>query len=374
MTILSPLRYPDSSSVVGMSRRGWWLIILNVLIPGSAQVVAGNRRLGRFGLIATLTLWAIVIALTVTWFVSRAIVLTVLTMDVTLLVAQCVLVAYAVVWIVLTIDTLRLARLIRALPSARVLIAGFATVMLVGVAGTASYAAYLVGVQRGLLGGIFASGPPVPPVDGRYNIMLLGGDSGPDRDGMRPDSISVISVDADTGRSVTIGLPRDLENAPFVANSPMAEKYPKGYGYKDECAVDMCQLNTIFTEVELKRPEFYPNATAAGSRPGVEGMRDAVEGVTGLTIQYYVLIEMQGFADLVDALGGVTVNVAERVPMGAGHDERNNPVKITAWIEPGVQKLDGFHTLWYARSRYLTSDYDRMARQRQVQEAILQQV
>jgi len=374
VTILSPLRHPDSSSAHGMTRRGWWLVVLNLLIPGSVQVLAGNRRLGRFGLLATLALWVVAIAFVVAWLIAPTVVFTVLTLDAALLVAQVVLVAYVVLWMVLTVDTLRLVHLIRAVPTARVFIAAFATLALVGVAGTASYAAYLVGVQRGMLGGIFSAGPVVPPVDGRYNILLLGGDAGPDREGMRPDSISVVSIDATTGKSVTIGLPRDLENAPFAADSPLAKKYPKGYGYRDKCDVDMCQLNSIYVEAELKSSALYPNAVASGSQPGIEAMRDVAEGVTGLTIQYYVLIDMQGFADLVDALGGVTVTVAERVPMGAGHDEQNNPVKITAWIEPGLQKLDGFHTLWYARSRYLTSDYDRMARQRQVQEAILQQV
>jgi anionic cell wall polymer biosynthesis LytR-Cps2A-Psr (LCP) family protein len=98
-----------------------------------------------------------------------------------------------------------------------------------------------------------------------------------------------------------------------------------------------------------------------------------VEGITGLTIQYYALIDMQGFSDMVDALGGIDVDVKRRIGMGSGHDERFNPVPIPEWIEPGQQKLDGYHALWYARSRYQTTDYDRMARQREVQQAVVQQ-
>ena len=52
-----PLRHPDSADEATMGRRGWWLVVLNALIPGSAQVLAGNRRLGRFGLGATLLGW-----------------------------------------------------------------------------------------------------------------------------------------------------------------------------------------------------------------------------------------------------------------------------------------------------------------------------
>ncbi|MBN9170268.1 MAG: transcriptional regulator, partial [Microbacterium sp.] len=56
-----PMRYPDASSPQVMTRRGWWLVVLNFLIPGSAQAVAGNRRLGRIGLGATLALWVLVL-------------------------------------------------------------------------------------------------------------------------------------------------------------------------------------------------------------------------------------------------------------------------------------------------------------------------
>ena len=56
-----PLRHPDSSDPGMMAKRGWWLVALNLLVPGSAQVIAGNRRLGRFGLGATLVAWVLVL-------------------------------------------------------------------------------------------------------------------------------------------------------------------------------------------------------------------------------------------------------------------------------------------------------------------------
>ncbi len=98
-------------------------------------------------------------------------------------------------------------------------------------------------------------------------------------------------------------------------------------------------------------------------------MRDAAEGALGISIQYYVLIDMQGFAELIDALGGITINSPGRYPIN-GDEEGNG---IEGWIEPGVQQMNGYTALWYARSRYGTTDYDRMMRQRQVMEAILQQ-
>ena len=95
---------------------------------------------------------------------------------------------------------------------------------------SAAYGAYLATTASGFLNSVFIAGPTEPPVDGRYNILLLGGDSGPDREGMRPDSISVVSIDAETGQAVTIGLPRDLEYVPFPDDSPLAAVYPEGYG------------------------------------------------------------------------------------------------------------------------------------------------
>ncbi|WP_345763809.1 LCP family protein [Diaminobutyricibacter sp. McL0608] len=370
MTVASPLRYPDAASAKVMTKRAWWLVVLNVLLPGSAQILAGNRRLGRVGIVATLTLWTLLIVAGVTYLLWPMVIYTLFTQTLSLWIVQLVMFAYVVLWVVLTLDTLRLVRLVKTTPNARAWIAAFAVVLLVGIAGTAGYGALVAGSARGALGDIFSAGPSAPPVDGRYNIMLLGGDAGPDRQGMRPDSMSVVSVDAATGQAVTIGLPRNLDPVPFPAASPLHALYPDGYGYEDHCDVDVCQLNSIYTEVSLYKPELYPNATKHNSDPGIESMRDALEGALGITIQYYVLIDMQGFADLVDALGGVDVTVTQKLPIGG--DENLNGV--VSWIEPGKQHMNGYTAQWYARSRHGTSDYDRMARQRQLQDAILKQI
>ncbi|RNE59113.1 LytR family transcriptional regulator [Cryobacterium tepidiphilum] len=352
-----------------MTRRGWWLVVLNFVLPGSAQVLAGNRRLGRFGLGASLVLLTLAVVAGVSYVLWPAAVLTLFTNSIGLWLAALILLFYAVLWLVLTLDTLRLVRLVRARPKARPLIAAFATVLMLVVCGSAGYGALVATTASGFLANVFTAGPSVPPVDGRYNILLLGGDAGPDRQGMRPDSISVVSIDAKTGKASIIGLPRNLVDFPFPDDSPLASVYPEGYGAIDGCEVDVCMLNSVYTEVELKSPEMYPNAVKNGSEPGIEGMRDAAEGITGLTIQYYVLIDMQGFSDLIDALGGVEITVKERLPIG-GDEELNN---VDGWVEPGKQHMDGFTALWYGRARHGTSDYDRMARQRVLEEAILKQ-
>lgn len=368
MSTSLPVRHPDVTSEPFMTKRAWVLVLLNVVVPGSAQVLAGSRRLGRWGLASTLVFWAVAVVVVVLAFAFRSPLIEIATNVVALTVVQVFLAYYAVLWVVLTVDTLRLARIVRTAPSARGLLAGAMVLLMVVTVGPAAYGAYLAGVQHGLLDSLFTSrADAAPPVDGRYNIMLLGGDAGADRTGLRPDSISVASIDAETGATTIVGIPRNLYDAPFVAGSPLYGDYPDGYDCGDDCLVSF-----LYTYGE-EHPDLYPDAESKGSNAGVEAMRDAVEGITGLTVQYYALIDMQGFVDLIDALGGIQVDVQQRIPINGGVDGNGQPINVDGWIEPGEQKLDGYHALWYARARHGTSDYDRMARQREVQQALLSQ-
>ncbi|MDQ1556830.1 MAG: polyisoprenyl-teichoic acid--peptidoglycan teichoic acid transferase, partial [Actinomycetota bacterium] len=177
-----------------MTKRAWILVLLGVVIPGSAQVLAGNRRLGRFGLATTLALWFLAIVAALVWFLARPFALGVATNGIALLIAQVLLAAYAVLWVVLALDTLRLTRLVKAAPRARGFIAGVAVILLVTTAGSAAYGSYVSGVARTTLAHVFGGTTYSDPVNGRYNILLLGGDAGADRTGLRPDSISVVSI------------------------------------------------------------------------------------------------------------------------------------------------------------------------------------
>ena len=369
------MRYPDTASRSVMTRRGWWLLGIGVLIPGSAQVLAGSRRLGRFGLAATLLLWTVLAVALLALLVVPSVVYSIAALDATLVVAQVLLLAYAALWLVLTLDTLRLARLVKLAPGARAALGAATVLVLLVSVGTAGYGSHLIGISRGLLSNVFGDGQMAAPIDGRYNILLLGGDAGEDREGLRPDSISVASIDTATGAATIIGLPRNLEDVPFPEDSPMHELYPDGY-LRGECDVDQCMLNSIYTQVELKSPELYPDAEAQGSAPGIEAMRDAVEGVLDMPIQYYALIDMQGFASLIDALGGIDIDYTgeDDLPFGGVLDENTGElVGVNGWLKPGKHHLDGSNALAYARSRYGSArgDYDRMERQREVQGAIL---
>lgn len=382
-----PMRHPDSTDEGAMAKRGWWLVALNVLIPGSAQIVAGNRRLGRIGLRATLLAWFLVIVAAGLALFARPVLLW-LTVGagwfsaLVLTLVQILLVVYVVLWAVLTFDVLRMVRLVKVPTASRFAIPVVALILLGLVGGGAAYAATVVGSTRNTISSIFGqSGPSLPPDDGYYNILLLGADSGDGRDSMRFDSISVVSVNADTGAVTITGIPRELPNAPFSEGSPMQELYPNGFeGHGSSSCGWNGWMNHVRNAAEVCRDDngtgLYPNAQAQGSEPGIEATKDAAEGVLGIKIPYYVFVDMHGFADLVDALGGVDITVTERLPKGGPpegwHGTDVNEWAI-GWIEPGAQHMDGDTAQWYARSRYTTSDWDRMKRQRELQAAILAQ-
>ena len=373
-----PLRYPDSGSADYMRRRAWWLVIFNVLVPGSAQVLAGSKRLGRFALGATLVLWTVVILAAVAALLWPFLLYWIATNGIALLLIQGLLIGYAALWVVLAIDTFRLVRLVKLRPIARVGVSAVLAGLLVLTSGGALYAADLVGTTRGTLGSIFGlGGPAVPPSDGYYNILLLGADSGEGRDSMRYDSISVVSVNADTGAATITGIPRDMPGFPF-APGPMLDLYPDGHtNHADASCGWGSGINQLRTEVEVCRDgdALYPDARAAGSTPAIEATKDAAEGILGIEIPYYVFIDMHGFAALVDALGGVDITVVERLPKGGGPAYTGQSAEDWAigWIEAGPQHMDGDTAQWYARSRYTTNDWDRMRRQRELQTAILAQ-
>ncbi|MFC7431127.1 MULTISPECIES: LCP family protein [unclassified Agrococcus] len=367
MTVLlaprTSLRSPDGSERV-MTRRAWWLVVVGFLLPGSAQILAGSKRLGRVGLVATFVLLALAIVGGVLWLVSRAFVLTIVGNAVGLLVLEVLVIAYAILWLVLGLDTLRLAQVAKAAPRARAVVAAVAVLVTVAPAAAAGYTATLIDAGRGLVSNVFAfGGPSVEPIDGQYTFMLLGGDAGADRVGLRPDSITVVSVNAETGAATMIGVPRNLERVPFPEGSVMASQWPNGF----DCGTSNCYINAAYTYGQ-NNPDLFAATTPEGSSPGIEATREAVEGATGIDVQFFVIVDMQGFDDLIDALGGITIDIPEDVPIAI----EGGPVE--EWIRAGqAVELDGYHALWYARSRAGSNDYARMERQRVVQEAVIAQ-
>ncbi|HTN56461.1 MAG TPA: hypothetical protein VLZ82_09770 [Microbacterium sp.] len=255
-----PIRYPDARDAAGMGRRAWWLVVMNVLVPGSAQVLAGSRRLGRFGLGATLLGWFLLVVAAglglfaqaaVVWFATGPLSWFLLTL------AQVLLLGYVVLWVVLTIDTLRLVRLVKV-PTITRWAAPIASILVLALAGSAAvYASDAVASGRGAISTIFGnSGPSLPPSDGYYNILLLGADSGDGRDSLRFDSISVVSVNADTGAMTITGIPRELPHPPFSKGSPMHELYPDGFqSHGDQTCGWNAWMNQIRNAAEVCRED-----------------------------------------------------------------------------------------------------------------------
>ncbi|MES1212017.1 MAG: LytR family transcriptional regulator, partial [Leifsonia sp.] len=233
----NPVRFPDTRSQPLMTKRAFVLVILGILIPGSAQVLAGNRRIGRFALGTTLLFWALAVIAIISSLIARAVLVGVLTTPVVLWVLGALILFYGVLWFLLGVDTLRLARVVKTAVPARGFIAGLSALALVAtVAGSAVGVSYVV-TAAGVVDQVFSGGEIAEPIDGRYNILLLGGDAGPDRMGLRPDSISVVSIDAESGAITIFGVPRNLERAPFVEGSPMYGPYPNGYDCGSDCLV-----------------------------------------------------------------------------------------------------------------------------------------
>ena len=333
-------------------RRSLTLVGLTVVAPGSAQLMTGNRRIGKIAVLV----WASVV-------VTGALVLWLVPVDqlVRLAVRPWILngftllvVGLALAWTALLFDAWRLGGPPRLNRRHR-LIMVFTTLFLIATVSTPLIvmARYAVAARDAVVT-LFPTGEAAATSNGRLNILLLGADAAEGRDGVRPDSINVVSVDVGSGNPVLISLPRNLEKARFAEGSPAAAEFPAGFaGTGDRTA---WMLNATWTYGE-GHPDMFPGAAG----PGLTAVKHAVEGTLGLPIHYYVVIDLAGFRNLVDALGGVTIRITEPLPIG--QDGRI--------LEPGLRRLDGYETLWYARSRSDSSDYGRMSRQRCVLGALL---
>ena len=340
-------------------RRALLLCLLTIVAPGSAQAAVGNRWVGRLAL----TVWVAALGvggfLLWTYRTDRATFLGYFTDGDILLATRIAMVAAVVGWLALFVDAWRLASPFRLSFMRAVLLTTVNVSIVVGVAGSTAFASQLMTVQRDVVKAVFKASEKSPPLKGRYNILLLGSDARKDRVGVRPDSMTVASIDTSTGRTVLVSLPRNLQNVPFSEDSPMRKVYPYGYN----CG-PTCLLNAVHTAAQ-NRTDLYPKS----KDPGLDATIEAIQGVTNLKINYYVMVNLNGFKSLVDAVGGVTMDVKTRIAM-FGHDDAYKNV----YIEPGNQKLDGQRALWYARSRVQSDDYTRMGRQKCLMAAMLGQL
>lgn len=173
----------------------------------------------------------------------------------------------------------------------------------------------------------------------RVNILLLGVDQRPNEEGpWRSDTMVVVSVDPQSMTAGALSIPRDL----YV-------EIP-GYG---ERRINMAHF--------LGEAYDYP-----GEGPGLA--MQTIEYNFGIPMHYYIRINFQGFREIVDYLGGVTIEVDEEIWDYRYPDGQYG--YTTIHIPAGTQLMDGRMALQYARTRHSGTDFDRLRRQRQVLLAI----
>jgi polyisoprenyl-teichoic acid--peptidoglycan teichoic acid transferase len=161
--------------------------------------------------------------------------------------------------------------------------------------------------------------------DGPFNMLVLGADERPESEGegSRTDTIMLVRVDPKTGDIRLLSVPRDL----LVEVAPGQEN----------------RIN------------------AAYNFGGIEQTVAAFEEYSGLSVDHYAVVDFEGFRDVINAMGGVEVDVEDEVPPKYG-------------IEDGLQTLNGQQTLFYARYRGTSGgDLDRIKRQQRLVAALRSQ-
>lgn len=205
---------------------------------------------------------------------------------------------------------------------------------------------------------------PVPAwaLDGRLNILLIGSDEGPGRWLARMDTFVVLSIEVATGRAALISIPRYIANIPLPPESAGAG----GKFVKDGIFTDW--LNALYVYA-MGRESDFPGGEARGYRATV----GAVQELIGQPLDGAIVVNLNGFVGLVEALGGLWIDVPytlrdDRYPLpdGSGY--------ISITIRSGCQLLNGERALQYARSRHQDSDYGRMKRQQKVLVALARQL
>jgi LCP family protein required for cell wall assembly len=165
-----------------------------------------------------------------------------------------------------------------------------------------------------------------------------------------------------TGHTTLVSVPRNLTKVRFPPGTAMAEKYPNGFD-------DL--VNAIYMTV-IEHPALKAAYSKDGSDPGIKALMEGLSYSLGITINDYVMVNSCAFVRIVDAVGGVKINVEKKLPMPA--ELRCSAYRLPKTLGPGLLRLDGTRALGYVRSRKADSDYYRMQRQRTLIQSIASQV
>ncbi|MFV1999890.1 MAG: LCP family protein [Acidimicrobiia bacterium] len=368
---------------------------LSALLPGAGQFVAGDSRRGRYLILIDIAILAVLafffrdkVSILTAWIQPTSLAL--------MMIGNIALLGYRV-WA--ADDAYRTARGRQpsdAKPSTAALVGGAAVLLAILLTPHVVFGYYDV-VQYDVITTVFggnsissaagttttgvtvpvtdASGQTVTTVPGetttstapptnatlwdgldRLNILLIGGDFGEGRTGIRTDTMITVSIDPETGDTALFSVPRNWTQAPL----------PEGMGVWDcDCYPEL--INELWIAGER-----YPDAFPGPGTPSENAVKGVISEFLGIPIQYYAMVNLDGFVDIVDALGGVEIYVPTAV-VDAEYPNEDGTTVDQLDIQPGWQTFDGYLALAYSRSRNQDSDYFRMNRQRCVIEAMMEQ-
>jgi LCP family protein required for cell wall assembly len=174
---------------------------------------------------------------------------------------------------------------------------------------------------------------------GKTNFLLVGvGGEGHDGANLT-DTIIVASIDYKNKIVPMLSIPRDF----YIESNKIGNQ----------------RINSVY----------YFSKAKFGDKEGMYHLKETLEQITGLKIQYYVKVDFGGFEQIVDSIDGVDLEV-ENAIYDPYYPKGETIYYETFQISKGMQHLDGKTALKYARSRKTTSDFDRARRQQQLLYAI----
>lgn len=169
-------------------------------------------------------------------------------------------------------------------------------------------------------------------IENRVNVLLIGADQRPGETKYNTDSLILAMVDPDTQRVSLLSIPRDTRI------------HLPDHGY--------LKINSVVSLTDM--------AT----------LQSCVEDLTGEPLAGYVQTNFQGFKQIIDTLGGITVNVEKDMYYETG-DTEDGYINL----HKGLQRLDGTKALQYARFRHdALADISRTARQQVVLKAVAKEM
>ena len=338
------------------------LTLGSAVLWGVAHFATGRQRLGAVLMAAHLALIAFIMTMA-TKFTSELLTLAVLPNWLTALTGG--LIAIGVVWSAVIIWSFVLVKPAVTTMASRTLTTLTATLLCASIIAPSAYAARLAYLSRDMVTSVFnvAGNSPVvaqDPWNGatRLNVLLIGADAAANRIGVRTDSMTVASVDTATGATTLLGLPRNLEQV-RLPEGPARDLFP--YGFTGEPPYTPGLLNEVFQYAE-DYPDMAPGVHKGQRGPKI--LKETISDILGIPVNYYAMVDMTGFAQIIDAMGGVRVTIADPIVYGRYGEHR---------LASGTRRLSGQEALWYGRSRTNSDDYVRMGRQKCLLNAVAKQ-